>query len=125
MLNRIIYLLCVSAVILFGLVGCGEEPDKESVVKWTNPQTETQKSSTEGGITDTSTSIIWSDQAPLEEKKEVAVYVTRTGTRYHRDGCGSLRIIDEAENGKAISQFRSLLAAKIGKTEIIVDLIII
>ena len=90
MLNRIIYLLCVSAVILFGLVGCGEEPDKESVVKWTNPQTETQKSSTEGGITDTSTSIIWSDQAPLEEKKEVAVYVTRTGTRYHRDGCGSL-----------------------------------
>jgi len=70
----IISLICLLA----GLAGCSKEP------------AENTKSAANTVITPTAGTKVEAVRPDSEPKKEIIVYVTRTGTRYHRAGCGSL-----------------------------------
>lgn len=85
---RLIIVLIIA--VLFSLVACAKQPqptqpaDKQDV---TQPQQSETKQPTVTTQTPTQPPTVTPDPPAQTQKKEITVYVTKTGAKYHSAGC--------------------------------------
>jgi len=103
-----IVVIIIGVIFLFGILGCELTSQKEtfpyteekveSTQNETTPVEEPKKEATVNGEIDVEVTPKESEQPPKstteqpeEEKKEITVYITKTGECYHSAGCQYLR----------------------------------